>query len=68
MKLSSLALSVLLAVGAHSALAAPPKPFLWENATVYFLVTDRFANGDKSNDLAYGRKADAAPLLSLIHI
>jgi len=62
MKLSSLALSVLLATGAYSAFAAQPKPFLWENATVYFLVTDRFANGDKSNDLAYGRKADAAPL------
>jgi alpha-amylase len=62
MKLSSIALPLLLATGAHSALAAPPKPFLWENATVYFLVTDRFANGDKSNDLAYGRKADAAPL------
>ncbi|KQV54056.1 MULTISPECIES: alpha-amylase family glycosyl hydrolase [unclassified Duganella] len=62
MKLSSLALSLLLATSAHSAVAAAPKPFLWENATVYFLVTDRFANGDKSNDLAYGRKADAAPL------
>jgi alpha-amylase len=62
MKLSSIALSLLLATGAHGALAAPPKPFLWENATVYFLVTDRFANGDKSNDLSYGRKADAAPL------
>jgi alpha-amylase len=62
MKLSSLALSLLLAAGAHSAFAAPPKPFLWENATVYFLLTDRFANGDKSNDFAYGRKADAAPL------
>ena len=62
MKLPSLALSLLLAAGANSASAAPPKPFLWENATVYFLVTDRFANGDKANDLAYGRKADAAPL------
>lgn len=62
MKISSIALSLLLATGAHSALAASPKPFLWENATVYFVVTDRFANGDKSNDLSYGRKADAAPL------
>jgi len=35
---------------------------MWENATVYFVLTDRFANGDPSNDLAYGRKADAAPL------
>ncbi|WP_395401968.1 alpha-amylase family glycosyl hydrolase [Pseudoduganella sp. UC29_106] len=60
MKLTSIALSVLLA--ASTAQAAPPKPFMWENATVYFLLTDRFANGDKANDLAYGRKADAAPL------
>ena len=60
MKLTSIALSVLLA--ASTAQAVPPKPFMWENATVYFLLTDRFANGDKANDLAYGRKADAAPL------
>jgi len=38
------------------------KPFLWENATVYFLLTDRFENGNRANDLAYGRQADAAPL------
>src|SRR5215217_6684910 len=64
MKLTSIALSILLAASGTSAPAAPPKlmPFMWENATVYFLVTDRFANGDKANDLAYGRKADAAPL------
>ena len=64
MKLTSIALSILLAASGTSALAAPqkPMPFMWENATVYFLLTDRFANGDRSNDLAYGRKADAAPL------
>lgn len=37
-------------------------PFSWKNATVYFLLTDRFHNGDKKNDLSYGRKKDAAPL------
>lgn len=37
-------------------------PFMWENATVYFLLTDRFNNGDTTNDLSYGRKADSAPL------
>ncbi|WMW79751.1 alpha-amylase family glycosyl hydrolase [Undibacterium cyanobacteriorum] len=37
-------------------------PFHWKNATVYFLLTDRFNNADKKNDLAYGRRADAAPL------
>ncbi|MBC3874639.1 alpha-amylase family glycosyl hydrolase [Undibacterium flavidum] len=41
---------------------AKPQTFLWNNATVYFLLTDRFNNADKANDLAYGRKADAAPL------
>ncbi|QGZ39429.1 alpha-amylase [Pseudoduganella flava] len=62
MKLTSLALSVLLAAGTTAQAAPSTKPFMWENATIYFLVTDRFANGDRSNDLAYGRKADAAPL------
>jgi len=54
----------MLAFG--SAAAAPAtapaqgKPFTWENATVYFLLTDRFNNGNPANDLAYGRKLDAA--------
>ena len=29
--------------------------FTWDNATVYFLLTDRFANGDESNDHSYNR-------------
>jgi len=71
MKRTPIALSLALLLGAAiagpagaatPAKAAAAKPFLWENATVYFLVTDRFRNGDKANDLAYGRKADAAPL------
>lgn len=32
--------------------------FSWRGATVYFLVTDRFANGETSNDVNYGRKVD----------
>jgi alpha-amylase len=66
MKLTSIALSIALSgslvATAAAAAPAPKMPFMWENATVYFLLTDRFANGDRSNDLAYGRKADAAPL------
>ncbi|UGQ45375.1 alpha-amylase family glycosyl hydrolase [Massilia endophytica] len=62
MKLTPIALSVLLAATCGAALAAKPKPFAWENATIYFLLTDRFSNGDRGNDLAYHRKADAAPL------
>ena len=36
----------------------------WNGATVYFLLTDRFANGDPSNDLALGRAQDGAVLRS----
>ncbi|TDW49836.1 alpha-amylase [Flavobacterium sp. 270] len=30
-------------------------PFVWEGANVYFLLTDRFYNGDKSNDINFNR-------------
>lgn len=33
--------------------------FTWDNATVYFLLTDRFRNGNTSNDHSYGRATDA---------
>lgn len=62
------ALSLFLCLDASASSQNSPilskshKPFSWKNATVYFLLTDRFHNGDKSNDFAYGRKADAAPL------
>lgn len=36
-------------------------PF-WKNAIVYFMMTDRFANGNKSNDQAFERKQDGAVL------
>ena len=29
--------------------------FSWDNASVYFLLTDRFNNGDTSNDHSYNR-------------
>ena len=37
-------------------------PFLWENATVYFLLTDRFNNGNPANDVNFNRTDEAAPL------
>jgi alpha-amylase len=64
MKISALAVSLMLAFGSASAApaaASQGKPFTWENATVYFLLTDRFNNGNPANDHAYGRKDDAAP-------
>ncbi|MBQ3543823.1 MAG: alpha-amylase, partial [Lachnospiraceae bacterium] len=33
--------------------------FSWDNATVYFMLTDRFRNGNTSNDHSYGRNLDA---------
>ena len=33
--------------------------FSWDNASVYFLLTDRFYNGNTSNDHSYGRATDA---------
>ncbi len=47
----------------RSAVAADPAVF-WNSATVYFLLTDRFYNGDPSNDLAQGRAQDGAVLRS----
>lgn len=36
--------------------------FRWDNATVYFVLTDRFANARPGRPAAYGRQNDAAPL------
>ncbi len=38
------------------------KPFLWEGANVYFLLTDRFKNGDAANDINFERTEKAAVL------
>jgi len=37
-------------------------PFVWENANLYFLLTDRFNNGDPSNDINFDRTLPTAPL------
>lgn len=36
--------------------------FTWEGATVYFLLTDRFNNGDPSNDVNFDRTEETAVL------
>lgn len=33
-------------------------PFSWDNATVYFALTDRFLDGEESNNHSYGRELD----------
>lgn len=37
-------------------------PFVWEAASVYFLLTDRFNNGDDTNDLNFNRNKTAGKL------
>lgn len=41
-------------------------PFDWKNATVYFMLTDRFHNGDTTNDTNFGRKDDAKELRQFV--
>lgn len=41
---------------------APTSPFLWENASIYFLLTDRFNNADKANDVNFDRTLPTAPM------
>ena len=38
------------------------KPFVWEGANLYFLLTDRFNNADTSNDINFDRTAETAKL------
>lgn len=37
-------------------------PFNWRSANLYFLLTDRFNNGDKSNDVNFNRNKETATL------
>ncbi len=41
-------------------------PFVWEGANIYFMVTDRFNNGDNYNDFPDFRDKAAAPLRGFI--
>src|SRR3990167_8337724 len=38
------------------------KPFLWEAANIYFLLTDRFYNADPLNDINFNRTKSTAKL------
>lgn len=37
-------------------------PFVWEGANLYFLLTDRFNNGDTSNDVNFDRTEETGKL------
>ncbi|QIX95825.1 alpha-amylase [Cedecea sp. FDAARGOS_727] len=42
-------------------------PFSWHNATVYFVLTDRFENGNPANDNSYGRHKDGMQEIGTFH-
>jgi len=42
--------------------STPQVPFIWEGANLYFLITDRFYNGDTSNDINFGRNKPTGKL------
>lgn len=52
---SVLLLFTLLVIGQNE---NRDKPFTWDNSTVYFVIQDRFENGNTSNDQSYGRGKD----------
>ncbi|HDV7283380.1 TPA: alpha-amylase [Mannheimia haemolytica] len=41
--------------------------FDWKNATVYFVLTDRFYNGDSTNDHSYHRQKDGMQEIGTFH-
>ena len=43
-------------------ISTPKTPFVWESANVYFIVTDRFNNGDQNNDKTYNRNKPTGKL------
>ena len=38
------------------------KEFVWQGANIYFLLTDRFNNGDKTNDINFDRTKETGKL------
>jgi alpha-amylase len=49
----------------NAAVESAVSPF-WKNATVYFLLTDRFYNGNSGNDFQYNRRRDGAFLRNFL--
>ncbi len=56
-KLTFLFIACLMGIVGFAA-AAHNNGFNWAKANVYFVITDRFLNGDSTNDINYGRIVD----------
>ena len=55
-------LSVVFLTSCNSLHNSKKQAFNWEGANMYFLLTDRFQNGDNKNDINFGRTEKAATL------
>ena len=62
MKKIFLLFAISLLTSCNSLQTVKKQPFTWEGANLYFLLTDRFQNGDKTNDLNFGRTVKAGVL------
>ena len=52
---STVAVSSAAVTSAADTTTKTASSFSWDNASVYFLLTDRFNNGNPSNDHSYNR-------------
>jgi alpha-amylase len=57
-----IALLSITAIAQNKKSNTAKKPFVWEGANVYFLLTDRFNNGDPTNDHTFNRNKETAKL------
>ncbi|MFC2127974.1 alpha-amylase family glycosyl hydrolase, partial [Bacteroidota bacterium] len=60
--LAILAISLLSCENKQATAIKEQVPFVWEGANMYFLLTDRFNNGDATNDLNFNRDAETGVL------
>jgi alpha-amylase len=57
-RITTLFLSIIIFISCNSKehkVVKDESPFVWEGANVYFLLTDRFYNGDTTNDINFER-------------
>jgi len=59
---SALIFSACSSIDMKKSTPTKPTPFVWEGANLYFLMIDRFYNGDTSNDVNFGRTKTAGKL------
>ena len=62
MRFKKLILPLIATLCSTSNYAGQTTPDFWKNATVYFMLTDRFNNSDPTNDISYNRTEKPATL------